>query len=287
MNDYAYIVKAYSCKDSYGDLDIVLNSCVDRVKVEKFILNFLKSKQLVKNSDVWSFEYKEFQVDFVFSAVPNWTCDWMDYNDCSNLVGRVGHKFGLKFGQHGMTLPVRDGDHKIGEIFVSTEFHKCLNFLGFEAETHVEGFDTLEEIYDFIASSEFFNPEIYLLDNRNAKARARDSKRPTYTGFLKYCESLPPKNYYKFTSDKKMYTEQIFREFPHVKDEYEKLITKYTDDKALKEMFNGNLVRTWTGLEGKELGAFMADLRSKEWFMDMVQKEPKSIIEKIVKTISC
>lgn len=274
----SYMVLAYESKESYGDLDLVIDASVDRKLVEHYIINHLKSKELVKNSNVWSFEYKEFQIDFVFSPNPHWTSTWMDYNDCSNLVGRVAHKFGLKFGQTGMFLPVRDGDQKLGEILVSTDFYKCLDFLGFESCTHAEGFGTLECIYDFIARSEFFNPEIYLLDNRNAKARMRDAKRPTYTGFLKYCETLPEKEYFQFDSDKSAYLETIFMSFPGVKLEYDKLMAKHTADKVRKEKFNGELVRSWTGLEGKELGVFMASLREKQWFLNLVDEAPVSAI---------
>lgn len=285
-----HFVAAYSDKESFGDLDIVVDKAeISQSSLEGFIIEELKSKGLVKNSDVWSFEYKEFQIDLVFAVWPDWTALWMDFNDVSNLIGRVAHKFGLKFGQNGMYLPVRAGDEKLGEILVSRNFDACLDFLGFDSAWHERGFDSLDDIYRFVSSSKYFNKDIYLLDNRNAKSRIRDAKRPTYTGFLKYCETLPsdhPK--YEFNPDKSSYLDMIFDEFQayhSVKLQYNALLKEHASEKAFKLKFNGDLVRGYTGLEGKELGIFMTKLRGMRWLMDMAETQSQEMIEIVVKRI--
>lgn len=285
-----HFVSAYSDKESFGDLDIVVDKAeVSQSLLEGFIIEEFKTKGLVKNSDVWSFEYKEFQIDLVFSVCPDWTVLWMDFNDVSNLIGRVAHKFGLKFGQDGMYLPVRDGDEKLGEILVSRNFTECLDFLGFASAWHECGFDSMDDIYRFVSSSKYFNKDIYLLDNRNAKSRIRDAKRPTYTGFLKYCETLPsdhPK--YEFNPDKSSYLDMIFDRFktyPDTKFQYDTLLKEHANEKVFKLKFNGDLVREYTGLEGKELGIFMTKLRGMRWLMDMVETQSQEMIEMVVKQI--
>jgi hypothetical protein len=285
-----HFVAAYSDKESFGDLDIVVDKAeISQSWLEGFIIEGLKSKGLVKNSDVWSFEYKEFQIDLVFAVWPDWTVLWMDFNDVSNLVGRVAHKFGLKFGQNGMYLPVRDGDEKLGEILVSRNFDACLDFLGFDSAWHERGFDSLDDIYRFVSSSKYFNKDIYLLDNRNAKSRIRDAKRPTYTGFLKYCETLPsdhPK--YEFNPDKSSYLDMIFdwfQSYHSVPLQYNALLKERASEKAFKLKFNGGLVRGYTGLEGKELGIFMTKLRGMRWLMDMAETQSQEMIEMVVKQL--
>ena len=275
-----HFVAAYSDKESFGDLDLVVDKAgVSQSLLEGFIFEELKSKALVKNSDVWSFEYKEFQIDLVFSMWPGWTVLWMDFNDVSNLIGRVAHKFGLKFGQNGMYLPMRDGDTKLGEILVSRNFSESLAFLGFDADAHtVTGFDSLEDIYRFVANSKYFNKDIYLLDNRNAKARVRDAKRPTYTGFLKYCETLPSDHpSYEFNPDKSVYLNMIFDKF-QIKPQYDQVLSEHARQKEVKRKFNGKLVHTYTGLSGSELGKFMSFLEKTDWFNLMIQISSSDMI---------
>src|SRR3546814_18504796 len=60
--------------------------------------------------------------------------------------------------------------------------------MGYSPDGLDQGFETPEDIYSFVASSPFFSSDIFLLENRNAKARMRDKKRKMYMEFLLWCE---------------------------------------------------------------------------------------------------
>src|SRR3546814_2979589 len=80
---------------------------------------------------------------------------------------------------------MRDGDHKFREIELTRNFSKALAFMGYSPDGLDQGFETPEDIYSFVASSPFFSSDIFLLENRNAKARMRDKKRKMYMELLR------------------------------------------------------------------------------------------------------
>lgn len=255
----------YNSKENHGDIDMVIYCGVDRCVVEYIITDIIKTKELVKNKDIWSFEYDMVQIDIVFSDYPEYTAKWMSYNDLSNLVGRIYHKMGLKFGHDSLRLPVRDNDHLLGEVNVSVDIETIFSFAGYNWHD-TKNLNTLEDIYKFVAAGSYFNPDIFLLDNRNAKSRVRDKKRPTYTGFLKWIEEQPEGSLtrYEFNSDKSVYLKPITNYFGYFVGNHVSILFEQNEEtKAIKKKFNGELVSKLTGLRGKELGVFMVTFKQR------------------------
>lgn len=280
-------IPAYHSKESFGDMDIVVGSSEIPSNLTEILVSEFNSKEVYRNSQYISFEYKEFQIDLIFvdaSDVES-AVTYFAFNDLSNLIGRVYHKFGLKYGERGLLLPVRTSiDHVHEEILVSKDTKKIMEFGGFSYERYCKGFDTLEDIFDFTASSKYFNPDIYLLDNRNAKARMRDSKRPTYMKFLKYCESLVVENPFKFKENKEEYLPMIFEEFSSVHEKWNSVLARVEEDRVCHEKYNGNIVRELLSIDGKELGSWMKNNREKftrEFVLYTTPDDIRSIIVKL------
>ena len=61
---------------------------------------------------------------------------------------------------------------------------------------------------------------------------------------------------------KQEFIDRAFQMFPDFKDRFEKIQSDFEMWKRLKEKFNGDLVREWTGLENKELGNFMIKVKT-------------------------
>lgn len=281
QGDHFKIVKAYRNKEDFGDLDIVIaKSCIT---IEDFL--FLAEKhsrvsKIVRNTDVVSIAYqvnfidssKIVQLDFIFVDNINVAANYFDFNDLGNLLGRIAHKMGFKFGHDGLKYVFRDGDNVYAEKIISTDWTEILPFMGYSFEEWNKGFNDLEDIFKFVASGKYFNPEIYLLHNRNYKARTRDSKRKTYNEFLRWCEETKSKDfYYPWPDDvelkemvKTLALQQSFRVFPRWGEIYVEEVTAHLEQLKMKLWWNGDIARTVTGLEGKELGMFMK--RFKEVF---------------------
>jgi hypothetical protein len=168
------------------------------------------------------------------------------------------------------------------DILITKDFRKMMEFLGLDPEKKYKGFDTLEEIYDWIISSKYYNTELFLLDNLTQTDRKRNKKRLTFNKFLEYVKDLPFESEgYHFEKNKTKYLDLIDESFPEVHfleqiNEFKKLDEEI---QKLKEKFNGKLVMEWTGLKDKELGDVIIKFKSdysEEWLKDHSHEEIKN-----------
>lgn len=260
-------VVAYGDKTSFGDADLLVAS--DHLPsnwVEQLKLAFAPQAWL-SNGHVHSFDFQKLQVDLI--VVPEksfeFSQNYFNFNDLGNLMGRIAHKMGFKYGHLGLYAPLRDGTHQYAELEISTDSRKVFEFMGYDFDRHQKGFQNLEEIFEFAASSPYVHRDIFLLDNRNHKARTRDAKRPTYTAFLQWLETHPeadrhvwPNEPEEKTQTKALWNDKAKTFFPHYETQFEEAKSKLAENRAFREKWNGQKVQEWTGLSGKELGELMA-----------------------------
>jgi hypothetical protein len=280
------VIPAYKTKPSFGDMDVLYTPSkpVDNHLLKDIFGTF----DLLKNGDVWSLVYKQFQIDLIHSPAEeyDYALAYFSWNDFGNLVGRLTHKFGLKHGHDGLKFPVRSADHILGEVILTRDPRVTFNFI--DVHPPAEGFDTLEQMFDCVIASKYFSKELFAFENRNHTARVRDRKRTSYNSFLKYIEQRDDLPSYKFERDKSKYVGTIFEAFPHAKDEYDRLWAKKEMLDRVREKFNGDLVRQWTGFDGIDLGRTMKSLKTdltpevvdamsaddvKQFVLDFVQAE--------------
>lgn len=251
-------VPAYGTKESFGDMDLVHsinNLCTSSV------CGLFSPTEMVKNGPVLSFDYKQLQIDLIYAAPDtyDYAMGYYSWNDAGNLVGRIAHKLGLKHGHKGLTLPVRNGTYQIGEIRLTTDYAHALRFLDL---TPMSGPETLEDIFNWVSSSKYFSPEIYLFENLNAVSRIRDKKRATYNKFLTWCESWNgPRGQYN--ANKSHYLPMVWEYFQGSQIKYQEILDKAAADKERASKFNGHIVSNITGLSGRELGVFMAKIKTR------------------------
>lgn len=260
------VIPAYATKESFGDMDILSTFVPDK----EWIKETFHSNEIIRNGDVWSFDYKELQLDWIITPENefNYAFGYFSQNDVmGNLVGKLAHKFGLKHGHDGLWLPVRDDDQQIGKIRLTLDFDVTLKFLQLPKLPEF-GFQTLEEGFEWVASSPYYDPEMYKLENLNTIAKIRDRKRTTYRKFLEFGENWEKSNRVQvhFEKDKTIYLPMIFNVFPDAKQEHERIIGKLLLRRAFREKFNGDIVKELTGLEGKELGKLMEILTKMDFF---------------------
>ena len=278
------VIPAYRTKDSFGDADIVI-SC--EAKDWEIIIGTLSKKFVhYKNGKTFSFGWKTnysetpFQIDLIYTGCAEddfkVALDYFSYNDCGNLVGRLAHRCGFKYGHAGLIYVLRDPTNKsnvIKEIVVTKNTESIHEFLDLDHEAFKQGFDTLEEMFEWVSSSRYFDPSIYLLDNINAVSRIRDRKRKTYMYFLQWCESLQL-NIVTLTRDqvdilRRYKLAQALEHSLEFNLEYTNENYNFSKLILAKQFFNGDLVSEWTGLKGKELGEFMRGVKpSPDFILD-------------------
>lgn len=259
-------IRYYHHKPDFGDMDVVVaDKALGRTDFAAF-LSALGADDVVYNKDIYSFRYKDFQVDLIHVAPEHFDTAlfYFAYNDLNNLIGRVAHKFGVKFGWDGLTYQIRtESGHRAQKIVLSTDPAAIYAFLGYDYARWQQGFDRLEDIFAFVASSPYFNPELYAFENLNHINRTRNRKRQTYTRFLDWLAERPEyaaQATHHFHPDKSLYLIKVHNAFPHADllGQLKAYAQEQAAHEARSQKFNGHLVSAWTNLKGKALGQVMA-----------------------------
>lgn len=271
----------FKSKESFGDADILclVDKPMDNIDIKQWIIDEFQSKEVVQNSHVYSFEYNELQVDFILTPKADWETSqiYFSYNDLHNLVGKVAHKFGLKWGYKGLVYPYRIDGKMMSDIVVTKDYRKALNFLGFSAHIYDQGFDSIDEIFLFVTSSTYFNPWMFDFETLNRINRDRDKKRKTYAGFVEHVAPMKARGkeaFWYFYSDKTAYLGLIDHYFPGFLKNYRALQKKEERKREVNSFYNGNIIMENFGLKGADLGkvigGFEKHFGSKEALEDYV-----------------
>jgi len=266
------LIPSFNLKSSYGDADFLID--FDKKEDSKNWINSLFNSSFIhSNSDVISWEYQGFQIDFIFTQEENWgtSLNYYKYSDLGNLIGRAAHSMGLKYGHRGLEFPIREklfdesidnnSDHVIKVLNLSKNPADILEFLGYSWERYVQGFDTLNDIFLYAVSTPYFNGYNFQLENLNHINAVRNRKRTTFMKFLEWLKKHPEYDKQFNLGDKKNWINRIDQKWP-IKEEIEKERSKFLQHKENIKKFNGNLVRYWCpGLEGKELGKVLSEFK--------------------------
>lgn len=260
------IPDSFSEKTDHGDLDVVVDYPIISNK-ELMALFGLKSDQIYRNTSVISFGYKGFQVDLIHVIKEDYDSliNFSKFGDCSNLLGRIFHKLGYMLSHRGLELPVKlkDEEH-LGNILVSKDHEKILEFIGLDSKKWKNGFKNQEEVFEWISNSIYFNPQFFEFEELNHINRTRNRKRKMYAAFVEWCKDKIFTNYYKTPKNK---IEQLFRGLLFFGDEWwidqaKPLIQKRRDDEKIKNTFSGFDVMRITGKSGRDLGYIIQGFKS-------------------------
>jgi hypothetical protein len=253
------VPKWYRNKETFGDLDVMIKSSTVEGNILDVINDLFEPNEIYNNNDVKSFDYKDFQIDFIMVGDKNWETSlfYFSYNDLGNFVGRISYQMGFRFGDYGLKLVYRheDGGRKFSKI-VSKDPRKIYEFLGFDYDRYLEGFDEVEDIFKFVVLSKRFNREIFNYENLNHQNRTRNKKRKNYELFLEYVktsDNILPFDY-EFKS-KDYYLEKAESFFDvELTTEINRWKELVAIEKEASKKFNGNVIMEYFPLKGKELG---------------------------------
>lgn len=277
------VIPAYATKIDFGNLAILIASSSEYSP--QALSKHLGAVEVVHNGDVTSLGVVVaegvFQVDLI--AIPpesfEFALRYFSYNDMGNVLGRIAHKFGAKFGHLGLQFPLCDpsnNDRLIAELTITRDFATALTLLGYDANAYevarnAEAFRTLPDIFAFAIASPFVNKSIFHLDNRNHAARVRDAKRPTYSAFLQWLETQDPETLPAYPwgfpgSHQRIeqcqgFLERAFNASPAFKADYATALSSHHIKQLVYRQFNGDRVSALTGLTGKALGTHMRLVR--------------------------
>lgn len=268
----SHLIRAYRSKVDYGDLDILLpQEFVDRNGHRPLV----ERLQGALGGD-WPFveaypgapafhtaialeEGGSLQVDLM--PVPSecfaYAQSFYAWNDLSKLFIILARQMnGLRFGNDGLSRSVKIDGRVLGVVTFTRDFDEALTFLGYDAVRYNQGFDTLEDMFEFAVSNPRFNTSMYQLENRTNRGRGQDKKRVTYQAFLAWMKDrdLPE---YDWASDSTDWLELALDHFAGAREQYTALLASKDQSELIKQRYNGEVVASLTGLSRIELGAFM------------------------------
>ena len=257
------VVPAYREKESFGDIDILLEA--DNLPAnwhQQLFDDFQPASRFVNN--VVSIEFHGTQLDIVPTPKEefDWTLGYYAFNDLGNLIGRISSLYDIRFGHRGMHHWVYDLDRStyvFRQLRITLDWDAGLNALGFDVKRWHAGFDKLEDIFDFVVDSKYFQLKPFLLENRNHRSRVRDRKRKSYMSFLEYVKSDEVRAKEKpLTLDTKGFFKEVLKPaFPEFYVEYQKAFSDMIAHCKFHRLYNGRRVTHVTGLTGKPMGDFM------------------------------
>jgi hypothetical protein len=265
------VVKCYHNKETHGDLDLLI--LVDRALHERnvnfrtYIQDTFNPTAIHTNGGVTSFDYENFQVDFIPVKESNWEIAqvYFSYDPLGNAMGKTFHKMNLSYGWDGLKFKYRNFNGRNShDILISKDPRKIFEFGGYDYDLYLKGFNKMEEIFEFIISCKYFNVDVFKMENLNHIDRKRNRKRVSYHQFLEYIEKFNIKSRYIF-KDKLFYSQIINDYFPEANffEKLEELDRKNAINAALHDKLNGKLIMEWIpGLEGKALGDVIREFKS-------------------------
>lgn len=286
------VIPAYAEKESFGDLDVLISG-VTMDKLRDFVTQKLNSQEYYQNGNVLSFAFEItallmekafFQIDFI--TVPeedfDFALNYFSYNDLGNLIGQTAHGIGLKFGHDGLWYKYIVDTQLVKEMCITKDFNTALTILDYSVSEFKRGFQSLDDIFHYAVTSKYFSTWNYELENRNHVGRIRDKKRKTYMLFLDWMEG---KELRSDRNQRDLGIKVADEHVPAISLEFMYATLRYLKTERVKKKFSGELVKEWTGLDGKELGQFMSEYRGldKDLFLDQMDLLPTDKIEADVK----
>lgn len=288
-------------KQSFGDLDI-LYVYDSKINIRELITQLFSPIEIVINGDVMSFDYENFQIDFIKCSSDenlNSSQFYFAYADIGSIIGRILNHYGLKFGNNGLWLNLIDNTlnvdkainltkNAIGKIILSKEPREICEFLGLNYDKWKSGFLHKIEIFNWVIQSKYFKKEIF--HNLNHEHRKRVSIRPLYKEFLDYINITisdigitDSKN-----SEIKINLQKESIIYFNKNDELNKLIKDKELQENRKQKFNGKMLMEF-GIVDKDIGIYINNFKDfiknkfNENFEDWLDHNQKTHIEEEIK----
>lgn len=263
-------VRCFRTKQDHGDLDVLIK--VDKafhdnkIDLKAYIEKNFKPQVIHSNGGVLSFDYEKFQIDFIPIRESNWEIAqvYFSYDPLGNAMGKTFHKMNLSYGWDGLKYKYRNFNGRNSrDLIISKNPEDIFEFGGYDYGRYLKGFDTIEEIFEFIVDGDNFDSKMFEMESLTHIDRKRNRKRGSYHAFLQYIQDN--KYFVKGTfMDKDEYIPIIDEFFPEAKlrEKLKVLDERDAIDKKLSEKLNGRKIMEWVpGLSGKLLGEVISSFR--------------------------
>lgn len=262
-NIICYTTKSFEAKETFGDLDVLVSteSFANSDDMYDFIVKNYNPKDVHRNKRVISFEFRDFQVDFILIDKECFEISkvYYSYNDLGNFMGRIASNMGFRYGHEGLRLDYSSPHmSKQLTIVISRDPREIFAFLGFDYSVFQNGFEDLDDIFNYVIYSKFFTKNIYEYSMLNHQNKTRNRKRVNYRKFLDRImdeNTIMPPNFEFPKIDWIAEAEKFFN--IDIKTQIEEFDANILAEKRLDktaERLNKEVIQENFDIKGKELG---------------------------------
>jgi hypothetical protein len=272
VNLTSQTVKCYNTKPDHGDLDVLIkmdqNFRDKKIDIKKYIEETFKPRVIHTNGGVQSFDFKNFQIDFIPIDELSWEIAkiYYSYDPLGNIMGKTFHRFGLSYGWNGLFYKFRNfNGRNSADILLTRNPQAIFEFGGYDYDQYLQGFNTIEDIFKFAINSKYFDAEIFKMENLKSIDKKRNRKRGSYHLFLNYLKDNTINSKYEFKKNKEEYLPIIAEYFIEsaLIEELEILKEENKLNKIASQKFNGDIVMSWfPNLNGKKLGNIIGKFKN-------------------------
>lgn len=255
------IPRHYGDKPDFGDMDVIVASHPGWEAARTEVARALGITAIRTAGHVFSTVYRELQTDFF--AVPERylesTYTFMCFNDLGNFLGRMARRYDLKYGERGLAYVYRraNGNYR-ADLEITLDFERICAFFGLDHAAWVEGFPTLESMFEWVIASPSFSVAPYV-DEQRGELRRRARERSTVARFMDYLAERGIDRRPVF-ADRRAYLPTIGAAFPEARldEQLERERAAEAREVELHAKFSGKRVmRLVPGLEGEALGVLI------------------------------
>lgn len=253
FNTKVSLVESYHDKESHGDMDIlVYDTGFNPEEIKKSLYDFGATLVVrTPNSRVYSFDYKNLQIDLIFTPDEDWETSKVFFNwgDLGNLMGKLFNNYGgladhgflLKYGYDGAKVKlVYKGRKKI--VYLTKYPDKVFDFLGLDFTLHSKGFNNQYDMYDYVIESKYFDYGCFQWKNLSSVNKQRNKRRPAFIEFLEYIKKYKNKNQ-DWSESKSYYLNEIKNYFGvDLLKEYQYLVQDVELQSKVRDKFNGKTI---------------------------------------------
>ncbi len=269
LGNYYRIPRYYDNKPDFGDLDAIVSSlaCQEKnwVQLRQEIVDELGITQYKSDGNVFSTIYQNFQVDYFIASADNFesTYNYLSFNDLGNLLGKICHRFNLKYGEKGLVYVFRHSDgNYTKDLPLTTDFGKICEFLQLDYQRWQLGFTDLNNLFQWVINCPYFSVQPYLNPAKTLEKRAKE--RTTIQFFLEYIQTNRIDRIYSYLDNRDDYIPLLNEQFAEAR--LSERINEEKDKERIinlvKAKFNGKLImELLPNLQGKALGEFIVKFK--------------------------
>jgi len=183
------------------------------------------------------------------------------FGDLGMILGLIARNCGFGLGTKGLKVPTQPPNPP---FHLSSSFSSILPFFGLSMDTWREGFTTQQAVFKWAASSRFFDHRIL----ENKKNRKVAAKREMYNNFCAWAQGQPRDGSKPEWTPETVIAEALVyfnkkSEYDVLMEEYARMASTHKTKRKAKSLFNGTLVKEWTGLHHLDVKKVMDRTREK------------------------